>query len=178
MILIYYNQALSNLITDRVNQSAQSCYFFKTPASKAPDSIARRKSSSRLNQSFEDPTASSRAKSAYPDSPYEPGKYGPMSVEHLSLHSRCQVQPGSRRGEIAFIGVINELGGGDYWIGVILDEPLGKTDGIVSSSGVRYFEAPGPNRGGFFRGKNVEVGDYPKIDVTDEFVSNENDFLP
>ena len=101
-----------------------------------------------------------------------------MSVEHLSLHSRCQVQPGSRRGEIAFIGVINELGGGDYWIGVILDEPLGKTDGIVSSSGVRYFEAPGPNRGGFFRGKNVEVGDYPKIDVTDEFVSNENDFLP
>ena len=79
------------------------------------------------------------------------------------MHDRCQVQPGSRRGEIAYIGTIDELGGGGHWVGVILDEPSGKTDGCVDS--VRYFEAPGPNRGGFFRGKNVEGGDFPEIDI-------------
>lgn len=78
-------------------------------------------------------------------------EYGPESIQHLTLHSRCQVQPGSRRGEIAYIGPIDTLGGGGHWVGVILDEPMGKTDGSVNS--VRYFEAPGPNRGGFFRGK-------------------------
>lgn len=99
-------------------------------------------------------------------------EYGPESTQHLSLHDRCQVQPGSRRGEIAYIGQIDELGSGGYWIGVILDEPLGKTDGCVNS--VRYFEAPGPNRGGFFRGKNVEAGDFPEIDI---FASDSEDEL-
>ncbi|KAL7540638.1 hypothetical protein ACHAXR_010268 [Thalassiosira sp. AJA248-18] len=100
---------------------------------------------------------------------------GPDSIQHLSLHSRCQVQPGARRGEIAFIGPIDELGGGGHWVGVILDEPMGKTDGTVQSSGVRYFEAPGSNRGGFFRGKNVEAGDFPEIDIMDELEDSEDE---
>jgi len=66
-------------------------------------------------------------------------EHGPDSIQHLSLHSRCQVKPGSRRGEIAFVGSIDELGGGGHWVGVILDEPMGKTDGTarieVASSG-------------------------------------------
>jgi len=99
-------------------------------------------------------------------------EYGPESTQHLTLHDRCQVQPGSRRGEIVYIGTIDELGGGGHWVGVILDEPLGKTDGCVDS--VRYFEAPGPNRGGFFRGKNVEGGDFPEIDI---FASDSEDEL-
>lgn len=102
-------------------------------------------------------------------------EYGPDSIQHLSLHSRCQVQPGARRGEIAFIGKIDELGAGGNWVGVILDEPMGKTDGTVQSSGVRYFEAPGPNRGGFFRGKNVETGDFPEIDILDELEDSEDE---
>lgn len=97
------------------------------------------------------------------------------SVRHLSLHSRCQVQPGARRGEVAFLGPIADLGGGGHWVGVILDEPVGKTDGTVRASGVRYFEAPGPNRGGFFRGKNVVCGDYPEIDIMDELDDSEDE---
>ncbi|KAL3796413.1 hypothetical protein HJC23_004210 [Cyclotella cryptica] len=102
-------------------------------------------------------------------------EFGPESIQHLSLHARCQVQPGARRGEIAFLGVINELGNGGHWVGVILDEPVGKTDGTVKSSGVRYFEAPGPNRGGFFRGKNVEAGDFPEIDIMAELEDSEDE---
>lgn len=102
-------------------------------------------------------------------------EYGPESIRHLSLHSRCQVQPGSRRGEIAYLGEIDELGGGGYWAGVLLDEPLGKTDGTVKSSGVRYFEAPGWNRGGFFRGKNVEAGDFPEIDIMQELEDSDDE---
>lgn len=102
-------------------------------------------------------------------------EFGPDSIPHLSLHSRCQVQPGSRRGEIAFLGLIDELGGGGHWVGVILDEPMGKTDGTVPSSGVRYFEAPGSNRGGFFRGKNVMAGDFPEIDIMAELEDSEDE---
>ena len=53
------------------------------------------------------------------------------------------VQPGSRRGEIVFLRPIDELGGGGHWLGVILDDPVGKTDDTVQSTGVRYFEAHG-----------------------------------
>lgn len=95
--------------------------------------------------------------------------HGPDSIQHVTLNSRCQVQPGSRRGEVAFIGTIDELGGGGHWVGVILDEPVGKCDGQP------YFEAPGPNRGGFFRGKNVEVGDFPEIDIMDELDDSEDE---
>ncbi|KAL3809296.1 hypothetical protein ACHAXA_009420 [Cyclostephanos tholiformis] len=102
-------------------------------------------------------------------------EFGPDSIIHLSLHSRCQVQPGSRRGEIAFLGPIDELGGGGHWVGVILDEPMGKTDGTVPASGIRYFEAPGLNRGGFFRGKNVMAGDFPEIDIMAELEDSEDE---
>ena len=102
-------------------------------------------------------------------------EHGWESVQHLALHSRCQVQPGSRRGEIAFIGRIDELGGGGQWVGVILDEPVGKTDGTVQSSGVRYFDAPGPKRGGFFRGKNVESGDFPEVDILADLEDSEDE---
>ena len=102
-------------------------------------------------------------------------EHGAESVGHLTLRARCQVQPGSRRGEIAFLGPIDELGGGGHWCGVVLDEPVGKTDGTVQSSGVRYFDAPGSNRGGFFRGKNVEAGDFPEIDILAELEDSEDE---
>ena len=102
-------------------------------------------------------------------------EHGRETVQHLTLHSRCLVQPGSRRGEIAFIGQIDELGDGGQWVGVILDEPVGKTDGTVLSSGVRYFDAPGPKRGGFFRGKNVESGDFPEIDILADLEDSEDE---
>jgi len=59
-------------------------------------------------------------------------------------------------------------------VGIILDEPVGKMDGTVASSGARYFEAPGANRGGFFRGKNVEGGDFPEIDIMAELEDSDS----
>lgn len=102
-------------------------------------------------------------------------EHGPDTIAHLAIGSRCQMQPGSRRGEVAFVGPIDELGGGGHWVGVVLDEPVGKTDGTVRSSGVRYFEAPGSNRGGFFRGRNVEAGDFPEIDIMDELENSSSE---
>ena len=52
---------------------------------------------------------------------------------------------------------------------------MGKTDGTVKASGIRYFEAPSPNRGGFFRGRNVEEGDFPEIDILNELEDSEDE---
>mmetsp|Transcript_15763 Transcript_15763/g.23882 ORF Transcript_15763/g.23882 Transcript_15763/m.23882 type:complete len:325 (-) Transcript_15763:302-1276(-) len=87
--------------------------------------------------------------------------------DHFKVGLRCEVQPGSRRGTILFIGKVQELGGGGHWIGVLFDEPVGKTDGTVPG-GKRYFETPGNSYGGFLRAKNVEVGDFPERDIFDE----------
>ena len=38
-----------------------------------------------------------------------------------------------------------------------------------------YFDAGGPNMGGFVRGKNVQVGDYPERDIMDEFSDSEDE---
>lgn len=46
-----------------------------------------------------------------------------------------------------------------YWVGVRFDEPVGRGDGTVK--GKRVFEC-GKGFGGFVRGKNVAVGDYPE----------------
>ena len=85
---------------------------------------------------------------------------------------RCEVRPGSRRGAIQYIGVIQKLGGGGYWCGVKFDEPVGRADGTIK--GERYFEAL-PGYGGFVRGKNVEVGDFPERDIFDELDDSEDE---
>jgi tubulin-folding cofactor B len=90
---------------------------------------------------------------------------GPESVEGIKIGMRCEVQPGGRRGRVAFVGEISELEG--YWVGVCFDEPVGKTDG-TTPNGNRYFQASGGNYGGFLRGKNVNVGDFPERDIFDE----------
>ncbi len=49
-------------------------------------------------------------------------------------------------------------------MGVRYDEPVGKNDGTVK--GKCIFEAP-QMQGGFVRGKNVAVGDYPERGLDD-----------
>lgn len=95
---------------------------------------------------------------AHPDAP------GPDSVEGVQVDMRCEVQPGGRRGRVAFVGEVPEFTG--WWIGIVFDEPVGKTDGCTPK-GVRYFEAS-PGYGGFVRGKNCHVGDFPERDFMDD----------
>ena len=60
-----------------------------------------------------------------------------------------------------------------HWVGVRLDEPLGKSDG--TAKGVTIFECE-ENFGAFVRGKNVTVGDYPERDLMgDEEEEDGND---
>jgi len=96
------------------------------------------------------------------------------TVSGIDIGMRCEVRPGNRRGKIAFVGEIPELGSGGYWAGVIFDEPVGKTDG-TTGSGKTYFDAPGPGYGGWIRGKNVEVGDFPERDIMDELDDSDSD---
>jgi tubulin-specific chaperone B len=88
------------------------------------------------------------------------------SVAHCVVNSRCEIQPGGRRGIIACtVPSIPMLGKG-YWVGIILDEPVGKHNGTIHN--VNYFEAP-EHCGIFCRGVNVSVGEqYTERDIFDE----------
>jgi tubulin-folding cofactor B len=93
-----------------------------------------------------------------------------MAVEAsaVSVGDRCETYPGGNRGEVKFVGKIAGLPGG-WWIGVQLDEPLGKNDGQVK--GVRVFECP-PNYGLFLRPDRVKVGNFP---VAEDFSDLDSD---
>jgi tubulin-folding cofactor B len=104
------------------------------------------------------------------------GIYGEESVAGMEVGNRCQVVPGVRRGMVSYIGEVPELGGdGGFWVGITFDEPVGKTDG-TAMDGKRYFEAM-PKHGGFVRGKNVQVGDFPERDLFDEDSDDDEDEL-
>ena len=92
-------------------------------------------------------------------------EFDEASIQGISLEDRCQVEPGKRRGVVRYLGHVPELGPG-YWVGVVFDEPVGKTDGSTPT-GTRYFEAL-PKHGGFIRAKNIQVGDFPERDLFDE----------
>lgn len=82
--------------------------------------------------------------------------------EGFEIGHRCEVEMSDHthnRGAIRYVGKINGTKG--YWIGVELDEPVGKNDGAVKGS--RYFKCDN-NYGVFVRENKVKVGDYPPID--------------
>jgi tubulin-folding cofactor B len=89
--------------------------------------------------------------------------------ENLTVGRRCEVGPGGRRGEIRFIGEAPLVGSG-IWVGVALDEPLGKNDGIVK--GQKLFSCP-PNHGVLARQDKVEVGDFPVRSIFEESSDDE-----
>merc|ERR1712238_305467 len=116
-------------------------------------------------------------------------EYDETSISHLIVGSRCQIQPGSRRGVVSYIGLVPELDtttslSPSYWVGITFDEPVGKTDGSVStrskgggagtSKSKSYFEAL-PKYGSFVRGKNVQVGDFPEIDDLNSDFESDSD---
>lgn len=83
---------------------------------------------------------------------------------NIKVGSRCEVEPGAKRGVVKFVGQAEPLGPG-FWVGVQYDEPLGKHDGMVK--GVRYFQCP-PSHGGITRPEKVKVGDFPERDPFEE----------
>jgi len=106
----------------------------------------------------------------------------------IKVGMRCQANPGSRRGEVMYVGPVPELpsrrrderkqkDGKDVeekteelWVGVKFDEPVGKGDGTVK--GKSYFKA-NPKYAGFLNPMHVEVGDFPEKDALDEDVDEE-----
>lgn len=57
-----------------------------------------------------------------------------------------------------------DLGVG-FFVGVLLDEPYGDSNGIIK--GVKYFEAP-DKYAKFVRPNLIEIGDFPVLDLDDE----------
>ena len=80
----------------------------------------------------------------------------------ISVGKRCRVgAEDTRRGTIAYVGEVKEIPGlRGPWVGVVLDEPIGKNDGSVG--GKRYFECA-EKRGVFIRPDRIEVGDFGTI---------------
>lgn len=94
--------------------------------------------------------------------------FGLASVAHCTIGSRCEIQPGGRRGRIAWVGSTTATTEDEQqWVGIVLDEPVGNNDGTFPENKKRYFEAK-QRHGAFCRGKNVSVGDYPERDIFDE----------
>lgn len=78
----------------------------------------------------------------------------------IHVGKRCRLaKDDTRRGTIAFVGEVEEIPGpkGIPWVGVDLDEPVGKNDGTVG--GKRHFKCQA-NCGVFVRPERVEPGDW------------------
>ena len=92
---------------------------------------------------------------------------GPTYEEEAALIEvgmRCLLGDGMRRGQVAYVGIVKELGYG-FFVGVILDEPLGDTNG--EAKGKKYFTCQ--NKYGIFvRPNNLTVGDFPQEDIFNE----------
>jgi len=86
--------------------------------------------------------------------------YGEEAAAAIEPGRRCSVDPGDRRGEVRFVGRAEGLAAG-YWVGVALDEPVGKNDGSVKG---RPLFSCAPGHGVFVRPEKVTVGDYPPLD--------------
>ena len=83
----------------------------------------------------------------------------------IEVGKRCRVGgEDTRRGTISYVGEVGEIPNGiGKWVGVQLDEPVGKNDGSIG--GHRYWgEASVMKHGVFVRPERIEVGDYPPMD--------------
>jgi tubulin-folding cofactor B len=90
----------------------------------------------------------------------KPENYQQDEAGLVEMGSRCEVNPGGRRGEVKFVGKVEGLQPG-WWAGIQLDDPASGSsvkNGVVK--GVTYFECPEPY-GTFVRPANVVCGDFP-----------------
>jgi len=86
----------------------------------------------------------------------------------IEVGKRCRVGgEDERRGEVMYVGEVEEIpNGAGKWVGVKLDEPVGKNDGSIAGS--RYWGKQGENGGAkygvFVRPERIEIGDWPVMD--------------
>ncbi|KAF3765802.1 putative Alp11-like protein of tubulin-folding cofactor B [Cryphonectria parasitica EP155] len=83
----------------------------------------------------------------------------------IEAGKRCRVgADDTRRGVVMYVGEVKEIpGGSGAWVGIQLDEPMGKNDGSIG--GVRYWGEPSEMKHGVFvRPERVEIGDWPPMD--------------
>jgi len=104
----------------------------------------------------------------YQPPPPKPENYEEEEALLVQLDSRCEVNPGGRRGEVKFVGKVEGLQPG-YWVGVQLDDPLSMSKtktGVIK--GKTYFECP-EGYAAWVRPSAVECGDFPnELDELDE----------
>ena len=84
--------------------------------------------------------------------------------EGITVDARCQLNVGDRRGIVKYVGKVAGMGAG-WWVGVLLDEPTGDSNGKFKSK--TYFEA-GEKCAQFVRPNELALGDYPELDIFDE----------
>ncbi|KAL9028421.1 MAG: hypothetical protein Q9196_003213 [Gyalolechia fulgens] len=91
----------------------------------------------------------------------------------IVLGARCILPPSTtRRGTVAYVGLIPEIPGLGPWVGVKLDEPAGKNDGTVG--GNRYFHCE-PQYGVFVRPERIQIGDWKELGLDDDDDDDELD---
>ena len=121
-----------------------------------------------------DPNFKVKASTVARPTSFTPGDDHPATPsnarEIFTIGSRCEVQPGGRRGVVKFFGSMAGLKGS--WVGVDLDEPLGQNSGR-GVDGEQYFECKGENYGCFAKTYNVQVG--PQFEERDPFASSSED---
>jgi len=90
-----------------------------------------------------------------------------IQSQGIEVGKRCRVRgEDTRRGEVKYVGEIPEIPGGlGAWVGIQLDEPMGKNDGSIG--GKKYWDGK-MKCGVFVRPDRVEVGDYPVLDDLEE----------
>ncbi|KAM0463521.1 hypothetical protein ACHAPV_002061 [Trichoderma viride] len=124
---------------------------------KKTDSVLAWKKTEKLGRF--DPTAPSREEAKVAAFKEEVVQRG------IEVGKRCRVGgEDTRRGEVKYVGDVEEIpGGAGPWVGVHLDEPVGKNDGSIS--GKRYWGQPSELKHGVLvRPERVEIGDYPSLD--------------
>lgn len=134
---------------------------------KRPDSIRNYKKKMRETDPYFTLLPENRREPSVSKAP------GVETLEPFNVGDRCEVAPGSRRGRIEWKGLCPVIGPG-AWIGVKLDEPLGKCDGSVGfgKHEKRLFTCE-QKYGAFVRPDKCTVGDFAEIDPLDELSSED-----
>lgn len=131
---------------------------------KVRDSVRNFKRMNKLGEYALDPEEEEKKKKKEKDEDEQLAKWR----ETIKIGDRARIIPDnpkdlSRRGEVRFLGKTEFAAG--IWVGVRLDEPLGKNNG--TNKGKRYFDCE-EKHGVFVKPEKVETGDFPELGFDDD----------